>query len=151
MKIPSVRWPLSALAFALLVGAAGTAEAQAADAAQYVGKWTLAFAPPAGGGGFAGAARGGGGGGGGPRGTPTLEVRQDGDKLAAEMSGMMGGGQTISDVTVSATGMVLKYTLSFQGQSVPVTLRLTPDGEAMTAEMDLGGMMTRTGTATRAQ
>lgn len=77
----------------------GVTQAEAQSAAQFVGKWTITFAPPAGapGGGAAGgpppgAGAGGGGGGGGFRGGPTvLEVTQTGGTLAATMTGGFGG------------------------------------------------------------
>lgn len=153
-------------------------QAEAQSAAQFVGKWTVTFAPPAGapGGGAGGpppgAGPGGGGaGGGGFRGAPTvIEVTQNGNTLAATMTGGgfgmgMGGpggggppagGQPpapqtreISDVKIVNGSLVLTYTQTMgpDGQATPVTLKLTPDGAGMKVEQDLGNGRVRTGTA----
>ncbi len=146
----------------------GVTRAEAQSAGDFVGKWTITFAPPAGmpGGGAggppgAGPAGGGGPGGGGFRAAPTvLEVTQSGNALAATMTGGfgMGGGQgaapeprPISDVKVVDGSLVLTYTMTMgpNGDSTPVTLKLTRDGATMKAEQDLGNGRVRSGTAVK--
>lgn len=143
----------------------GVTRAEAQSAAQFVGKWTITFPPPGGGAGGpppgAGPAGGApGGGGGGFRRAPTvIDVTQTDGTLAATMTGGFGmGGQgaeaeprPISDVKVVEGALVLTYTVSFgpDGNSFPVTLTLTPDGDATKAAMDMGNGRVREGTAVK--
>lgn len=156
----------------------GVTQAEAQSAAQFLGKWTITFAPPAGapGGGAGGppAGAGPGGGGGGFRGAPTvIEVTQNGGTLAATMTGGFGGfrggaggpggaggaggappapePRAITDVKIVNGSLVLSYTQTMgqSGQSVPITLKFTPDGAGMKVEQDRGNGMVRTGTAVK--
>lgn len=159
---------VGALVALALVGV-NRAEAQSAE--QFVGKWTITFAPPAGGPGGgaggpppgAGPGGGGPGGGGGFRAAPTvIDITQSGGTLAATMTGgfgMGGGGgqgaapepRPIADVKVVDGSLVLTYTMTMgpNGDSMPVTLKLTPDGATTKAEQDLGNGRVRTGTAVK--
>jgi hypothetical protein len=173
MRIGRILGTVTAVAIMVLAFGARSADAQVtADAGQqFVGKWELAFqagggpggaggggARPAGGGGGGGGARpggagaGGGPGGGGRGGPQVLDITVVDGQLAASMTGGMGGAagpQAITSITKTDEVLVLSYSMSMGGQSMPVTLKLTPDGAAMTAEMDLGGQFTRTGTAAK--
>jgi hypothetical protein len=145
----------AALAVMVLAFGASPVEAQLAEGSEkFVGKWTVALEAPSGGG-FAGAARGGGGGGGGGaagggrRGPMIVDITQDGDKLVAQMTGGMGGDQTITNVRRSGENLILNYSISAAGQSIPVTLRFIPDGEQMKVDLDFAGQMSMPGTATK--
>jgi hypothetical protein len=143
----------AALAALFLAFGVSPAAAQIAEGSEkFVGKWTVALEAPSGGG-FAGAARGGGGGGGAAagsrRGPMIVDIQQDGDRLVAQMTGGMGGDQTITNVRRSGENLILNYSISAQGQSIPMTLRFVPDGERMKVELDLAGQMSLPGAATR--
>jgi hypothetical protein len=161
---------------ALLVAAAflgvdpASAQVAAQDGQQFVGKWNLAFEPmgpmAAGGGGArpggaggpgAGGAGGAGGGagrpggaGGGPGGAQVLDITVENGQLKAALTGGMGGAREITSITRDGTTLVLGYSMGMGGQTMPVTLRLTPDGSNLKAEMG-NGQFTRTGTATKPQ
>ncbi len=86
-----------------------------------------------------------------------LELTDQGGKVAA-MVGLpdptgAGGGETVSvtDISRSGEGLVLNYEFDAQGQLVPVSLTLTPDGEDLAAVFDIGGgAFSAGGTAKRA-
>jgi len=174
MRIGSKLGALAMVAVLVAAFVARPAEAQvtAADGQAFVGKWALAFQPmgagaggqgagggppgggaggarPGGGGGAPGAGAGGRPGGGGRGGAQVLDITVENGQLAAALTGGMGGGQTITNISLSGQALVLTYTMAMGGQSAPATLKLTPDGSAMKAEMVVADRMTRTGTATR--
>jgi hypothetical protein len=152
------------VALALSVRSAEAQSVSAEGNQQFVGAWTIAFAPPQGGGGFgggggAGGAGGGPGGGagmgGGGRGGPqVLTIAVDAGSLKGTLTG--GGGQAaaqpreITTITKNGQTLVLGYAVAMGGNSMPATLRMTPDGATMNVEMSFGeGQFTRTGTATK--
>jgi hypothetical protein len=164
---------LTAAAVVMLATGVETAQAQsvsAHEAHDFIGTWTLTFQGGAGGG-FAGAAgRGGGGGGGGAAagagrggaggaaagagrggagGAQTLDIQVVDGQLAAKLTGGMGGDQTIRSISKSGESLVLSYTASMQGQSAPITVRLTPAEDEMKVSMDIAGFVQRDGTATK--
>jgi hypothetical protein len=163
-KIRSGVFTFGAVAALTLVLGVHSADGQSvavADAEQFVGKWTLTLEPPQGGA-FAGAAAGRGGGGGpggaggagagrgGRMGGPmVLDITEVDGNLSATMAGGMGGTQAIRSITRSGESLVLNYETSGMGQSIPVTLRLTPADDKMNASLDFAGMMNLSGTATK--
>lgn len=63
---------------------------------------------------------------------------------------MGGGSQSITNISKSGETLVLSYSMSpMGGQSIPATLRLTPEGEAMKVEMNLAGQFSMPGMASR--
>ncbi len=143
----------AAIALALVFSVASADAQVAADAGgQFVGKWTLEFEPIAmpGGGAFGGGPGGGGGAGGGRMGGPqVLDITVANSQLAATLTGGMGGPTSITNISKPGAALVLNYSMSMQGQSIPLVLTLTPDGTAMKAEMQIAGQFTRVGTATK--
>ena len=91
------------------------------------------------------------------RGGPiVLEITQNGGALAATMTGGMGGGpnaqpRPISDVQLADGVLTLSYTQTMgqSGQSMPIVIKLTPEGVTTRVTMDIGGNFQRTGTATK--
>ena len=62
-----------------------------------------------------------------------------------------GAPVEVTDLSRSGEGLVLNYEFDAQGNLVPVTLTLTPDGEGLAAVFDLAdGAFTLSGTGTRA-
>ena len=86
-----------------------------------------------------------------------LVVTDQGGKVAV-MVGLpdptgAGAGDPVpvTNVTRSGEGLVLNYDLDAQGQLVPVSLTLTPNGEDLAAVFDIGGgAFSAAGTAKRA-
>ena len=55
----------------------------------------------------------------------------------------------MTTISKSGENLVLSYNTSIQGQQVPIRITLTPEGETLKANLDLAGMMTIPGTATK--
>jgi hypothetical protein len=116
-----------------LMQAAPAGQATAADAAPFVGEWTLALN------GDNGAA------------TFDLAVKIEKDKVIGEIAGMGLAAQTITDVTMAAKSLRLRYAFDYQGNSVDTIVSLTPaaDGK-VNAQMDFAaGAYVASGTATK--
>ncbi len=86
-----------------------------------------------------------------------LELTDQDGKVAAEVGlpDFTGAGPgapvAVTDLSRSGEGLVLNYEFDAQGNLVPVSLTLTPDGEGLTAVFDLaGGAFSLSGTGTRA-
>ena len=75
-------------------------------------------------------------------GTPTVTLKQDGDKLTGHYSGQLGE----ADITGSVKGN--EFTFGFsgdaQGQQFKVTYTGTAEKDTMKGTLDLGGMATGT-------
>ena len=110
-----------------------TAQVSAADAAPFMGDWTLAMQ--------------------GPNGPATLDltVKIDKDKVVGEIKSDQMPLQAITDVTRAEKTLVLRYSFDYQGNQVPTAVSLTPaEGGKITAQIDFaGGAYLMTGTATK--
>ncbi len=74
----------------------------------------------------------------------------DDGKLNALISTPVGAPENADRITRSGDGYILGFTLSAFGQSVATTITLMPDGAGvMSAEVDLDGLMSFSGTATK--
>jgi hypothetical protein len=63
----------------------------------------------------------------------------------------MGTMQDVTDVTRSGETLVLSYEADAQGQFIPVTIRLEPDGDDLAFQLEAGaGEFYAGGKATRA-
>jgi len=100
-------------AVALLpVVAAAQSALTAADAAAFIGSWTLSFNSPQGA--F----------------EQTLDIKDADGKVTATMTSPMAPGpQEITDITKTGTDLVLKFAGDFQGQAFTAAITLSPDGE----------------------
>ena len=82
-----------------------------------------------------------------------LELTDQGGKVAASVGSPdpAGGLTSVTDITRSGEGLVLNYEFDAQGQLVPVSLTLTPDGEDLAAVFSIAdGAFTADGSAKRA-
>jgi len=82
-----------------------------------------------------------------------LELEDQGGKVAANVGSFdpSGGMTAVTDVTRSGEGLVLRYEFDAQGQTVPASLTITPDGEAFAAVFEIAdGQFVVSGAATRA-
>ena len=80
-----------------------------------------------------------------------LKIEDQGGKVAVSIgSPDLGVMQNVTDITRSGESLVLSYEADAQGQMIPVSLTLVPDGEALTASFDIGGQFSMSVTATRA-
>ena len=124
-----------ACALVALLGAADRADAQSvptADNQAFVGSWAMAVDAM------------------GQAVNLTIDIEDEGGQLAASVIGMAGTPTPVSRITRSDEALVLEYTADLQGQSAPISIRLTPAGDDLAGVLDVaGGMLTANGTATR--
>jgi hypothetical protein len=75
-------------------------------------------------------------------GTPTITLKQDGEKLSGHYSGQLGE----AELTGSIKGNAFKFSFSgdLQGQSFTVTYTGTAEKDTMKGTLDLAGMATGT-------
>jgi hypothetical protein len=75
-------------------------------------------------------------------GTPTVTLKQDGDKLSGHYSGQLGE----AELTGSVKGNDFSFSFSgdLQGQAFKVTYKGTADKDTMKGTLDLGGMASGT-------
>ena len=125
--------PMSSVSQAAPAQAAPAAgQVSAAEAAPFLGDWTLSME-----------------GQNGPL-PMNLTVKVDKDKVVGEISSEMQPLQAITDVKKTDKGLVLSYSFDYQGSPVPVVLMLTPAGDKMGANLDFaGGAFQMAGTATK--
>jgi hypothetical protein len=119
---------------------AGVAAAQqaagpvsAADAAPFLGDWTLALEGPNGPGKF------------------TLSVKMEKEKPAAELVTEAMGTPVITDIAKADKALLLSYSFLYENNPVDAVVRLTPAPEGkMNAQIDFaGGAYVMSGTATK--
>ena len=121
----------------LMTVGAGRAMAQSplatADAAAFLGAWTLGLDTPQG------------------SMTMNLTLKDDGGKVVGTLTAdMMPDAQQITDISKVDNGIVLAYTLDVQGQSIPAKIAIAPDGDKWTAAFDFAdGQFMVDGTATK--
>lgn len=126
--------------FALLAGlafapaaASAQSELSSSEASAFMGSWDVALQTDMG-----------------PLNMDLDIVDQDGMVSATLGSPEMGGSQEITDISRSGDDLVMHYTMDAQGQQVPVSVTLTPDGEDLHTAMDFAdGMFTANGVATK--
>jgi hypothetical protein len=104
-----------------------------ADAAPFIGDWTLALQGPNGPGTFA------------------LSVKVEKEKVTGEISSDQLPKQPIRQMSIAEKSLILAYSFTWEGNPVEAVVSLTPapDGKT-TAQIDFaGGAYIMTGTATR--
>ena len=112
---------------------AAQAAATAADAAKFLGVWTLGMETPQG------------------AMSMDLTVKGEGDKVTADITSPMGPEkQAISEISKEGDNLVLKYQLDMQGQAIPAKITLKPAGDKMGVSFDFAdGQFTMDGTAAK--
>ena len=108
-------------------------QATAADAAPFVGDWSLTLQGPNG------------------PGTFDLSVKVEGEKVLAEIASEQLPKQPITSITMADKTMVLGYSFTWEGNPVEAVVSLTPAAEGKTtAQIDFaGGAFVMTGTAAK--
>ena len=105
----------------------------AAEAAAFLGAWTLGLETP--------------------QGAVALDLtlKDEGGKVVGALSApILPAPQAITDISKEGKNLVLKYTMEAQGQTIPAKISLVPDGEKWKASFDLAdGQMKLDGTATK--
>jgi hypothetical protein len=108
------------------------AQATAADAAPFVGEWTLNLEGPNGPAVF------------------DLTVKVESDKVVAMMQSEQMAPTQITDITKTDKGLVLKYSFDYQGNPVSAVATLTPGADKTSAQIDFAdGAYVVTGTAVK--
>ncbi len=109
------------------------AQVKPEDAAKFIGAWAIGMDSPQG------------------AMTMNLTVKNDAGKVAGSMtSDMSPDPQAITDVARAGEALVLKYSMDFQGQAIPVKMTLTPDGDKLKVEFDIAdGQFSMPGTGTK--
>jgi hypothetical protein len=117
----------------LLAPATVGAQATAADAAPFLGDWTLALQ--------------------GPNGPATfnLSVRVENDKVVGEIGSDAVPVQKITSISKTDKSLVLNYSFPWEGNAIDAVVSLMPGADGKTAaQIDFaGGAYTMTGTATK--
>ena len=106
----------------------------AADAAGFMGGWTLGLDTPQG------------------SVSMDLTIKDEAGKVAGSISAepMMPGVTQITDISKDGNKLVLKYMLDFQGMSIPTMITLIPDGDKWKANFDFAaGQFQVDGTAVK--
>lgn len=129
-----IQLPFVAVAALLLAFAAPSAsEAQsvpAGEASAFLGDWNVALQGdmPA---------------------TIRVRITDEGGQTAAVVTGLEGNDVNVRSISRSGENLVLRYDSSLQGQTMPIAITLTPDGDALRASLDVAdGMLTVPGRAT---
>jgi hypothetical protein len=129
-----------ALLSSLLVAGLATAHMGAqqapistADAAPFLGEWTLALEGPNG------------------PGTFTLMLKVENEKVLGEIANEMVPAQAITNVSMANKSLRLTYTFPWEGSPIDAVVTLTPAEDGKTsAQIDFaGGAYTMSGTATK--
>ena len=105
----------------------------AADAAPFIGDWTLNLQGPDGPGAF------------------DLTVKVEKEKVVAEITGETTATQPITDVAKADKSLVLSYSFNYEGNAVDAVVRLTPTAEGkMNAQITFAsGAYIMSGNATK--
>jgi hypothetical protein len=113
--------------------AQSAAQVTAADAAPFIGDWTLDLQGPNGPGAF------------------DLTVKVEKEKVVAEITGETTATQPITDIVKADKSLVLSYSFNYEGNPVDAVVRLTPGAEGkMKAQIDFaGGAHLMSGNATK--
>ena len=115
------------------VATQSAAQVTAADAAPFLGDWTLSLE--------------------GPNGPAAMDltVKVEKEKVVGEITGGTMAAQPIADITKADQSLVLSYSFNYEGNPVSAVVRLTPAPEGKTnAQIDFaGGAYIMTGTAVK--
>jgi hypothetical protein len=123
--------PLGVAAGPAASAAASAAQVTAADAAPFIGEWTLDLQGPDGPGAF------------------DLIVKMEKEKVTGEITGGTIATQPIASVTKADQSLVLSYSFTYENNPVDAAVRLTPAPEGkMNAQISFaGGAYIMSGTA----
>ena len=133
----TLRSVVAAALFALVTAPAFAQSSQlaVADAGKFMGNWELGLDSPQG------------------HVDMKLALTDASGKVAAVISteeGPIAGSVNVTDVSVDAGSLVLKYELNFQGMPIPTQVSLIPDGEKWKANFNFaGGQFMVDGTAVK--
>ena len=113
--------------------AQSAAQVTAADAAPFIGEWTLDLQGPNG------------------PGTFDLTIKVEKEKVVADIAAATMPVQPITDVTKVDQGLVLSYLFNYEGNAIDAVVRLTPAPEGKTkAEISFAqGAYIMSGTAAK--
>ena len=76
-----------------------------------------------------------------------LSITDVGGKVAAELAGGRGGPVSISDISMTGSDLVMKWTQQGPNGEVPVVMTLTLEDGALVVKQDIaGGQFSQTGT-----
>jgi hypothetical protein len=88
----------------------------------------------------------------GPNGAAAMDVslKNDGGKIAGELSSEIQASQKFSEIIRQGTGLVMRYNFDYQGNAIDAEVSLTPAGGKMNAKASFaGGAFVMDGTAAR--
>jgi len=125
---------LTAVAMLVFAPIAMAQEASALDVSEaeaFMGGWTLNFDSPQGP--FA----------------MNLDVADVSGKVTATVANDFMGESQITDISRAGDNLSLKWDADVQGQTMPLTVVLMPDGDGLKASLDFAGMGAMDGTGTR--
>ena len=117
------------LALAPPAAAREASELDASEAGAFLGGWTLNLESPRG-----------------PF-VMNMDVADVGGKVAVTVNNDFMGESNVTDVSKAGEDLSLKWSAHVQGQTMPLTMSLTPDGDGLKASLDFAGMAVMEGTA----
>ena len=79
----------------------------------------------------------------------SMDIKDVGGKVAATLNSDFFGESTVTNIARNGDDLNLKWEADLQGQLVPLTLTLTPDGNQLKAMMDFAGFAQMDGIATK--
>lgn len=117
----------------IAVGAQAAPTVSAADAAPFIGDWTLTLEGPQGPASF------------------DLSVKLDGEKVSAVLTSDQMGTQPITGIAKADKALTLSYMFTYEGNPIDGLIRLTPGAEGkMGAQAEFaGGAYVMTGSAAK--
>lgn len=96
----------------------------ASEASAFLGTWVISMENPRGGG----------------TRDQTVAIRDEAGKVAARIEGGRGGALDITDISKDGDSLVLSFERSGRGgNTLPIVLTLTLDGDMINASQDIGG------------
>ena len=78
-----------------------------------------------------------------------MEAADVGGKVTVNVDNDFMGNSNVADVSKAGDDLSLKWSADVQGQSMPLTMSLTPDGDGLKASLDFAGMAVMEGTGTK--
>jgi hypothetical protein len=126
-------WPYAESSARMFAALQSSATVSPADAAPFLGNWTLALEGPDGPATFA------------------LSIKTEQEKVTAEIASDAIGKHPITSLSLADKTLSLGYSFTWEGNPVDAVASLTPDKDGKTrAQMDFaGGAYLMTGTATK--
>jgi hypothetical protein len=78
-----------------------------------------------------------------------VDIRDQDGQVAASIASDQIGSQEVTPISADGSDLHLKWEMEMQGQTLPLTLTLTPAAEGLKVSLDMAGMMQMEGTGSQ--